>query len=158
MANSIDIFTDGSALGNPGAGGYGVVMICGKFRREISEGFRFTTNNRMELLAVIVALETLKSDGEHVRIYSDSKYVVDAVNKGWLFSWQAKGYKDKKNPDLWRRFLQVYNRHNVKFVWVKGHASNVENNRCDELATTAARCAALSVDLAYEQIVSGDGE
>lgn len=149
MTNSITIYTDGSALGNPGPGGYGTVLISGPHRREISQGFEHTTNNRMELLSVIVGLESIKSDGADVTIYSDSKYVVDAVEKRWLFSWEQKGYKDKKNPDLWQRFLRVYRRHNVRFVWVKGHASNVENNRCDFLATTAARSTPLIADEGY---------
>ncbi|MFI3301631.1 MAG: ribonuclease HI [Rikenellaceae bacterium] len=138
MAQPITIYTDGSALGNPGAGGYGVVLLSGVYRKELSQGFRLTTNNRMELMAVCVGLETLKFEGSDVTIYSDSKYVVDAVEKRWVFGWEKKGYKDKKNPDLWQRFLKIYRRHNVRFVWVKGHASNVENNRCDELAVAAA--------------------
>lgn len=152
MANSIDIFTDGSALGNPGRGGYGVVLISGQYRREISQGFRLTTNNRMELLSVIVALECIKNEGESVKVYSDSKYVVDAVNKGWVFMWRVKGFKNKKNPDLWQRFLAIYEKHNVKFIWVKGHATNVENNRCDVLATSAARGAQLLCDEVYEMV------
>lgn len=152
MANPITIFTDGSALGNPGPGGYGTVLISGTFRREISQGFRHTTNNRMELLSVIVGLEAIKSDGAKVTIYSDSKYVVDAVEKRWVFLWEKKAYKDKKNPDLWRRFLAVYRRHDVRFVWVKGHADNVENNRCDFLATTAARSAEQLTDHGYESL------
>ena len=127
----ITIYTDGSSLGNPGPGGYGVVMISGQHRKEISEGFRLTTNNRMELLSVIVALETLKNDGSAVTIYSDSKYVVDAVEKRWVFDWEKKDFKKKKNPDLWKRFLDVYRKHKVKFVWVKGHHITKENNRCD---------------------------
>lgn len=135
----ITIYTDGSALGNPGAGGYGIVLMSGIFRKEVSEGFRLTTNNRMELMAVCVALEMLKFPKSDVTVYSDSKYVVDAVEKRWVFGWEKKGYEGKKNPDLWSRFLRVYRRHNVKFVWVKGHASTVENNRCDELAVAAAK-------------------
>ncbi|MEG0033763.1 MAG: ribonuclease HI [Mucinivorans sp.] len=157
MANSITIYTDGSALGNPGAGGYGTVMISGPFRREISQGFRLTTNNRMELLSVIVALEAIKVAPAEVTIYSDSKYVVDAVEKRWVFGWEKKDFKDKKNPDLWRRFLVIYRRHSVRFVWVKGHASNEENNRCDFLATTAARSGALLIDEQYEAMVSRGG-
>ncbi len=139
MGAPITIYTDGSSLGNPGAGGYGVVLISGAFRKEVAQGFRLTTNNRMELMGVCVALEMLKFDKSDVTIYSDSKYVVDAVEKRWLFGWERKGYVGKKNPDLWSRFLRIYRRHNVRFVWVKGHASNVENNRCDELAVAAAR-------------------
>ena len=134
----IIIYTDGSALGNPGPGGYGAVLLSGHHRKELSQGFRLTTNNRMELMAVCVALETLKFEGSDVVIYSDSKYVVDAVSKGWVFGWVRKGFAGKKNPDLWMRFLRVYNRHNVRFVWVKGHAETVENNRCDCLAVAAA--------------------
>lgn len=134
----ITIYTDGSALGNPGPGGYGAVLLSGHHRKELSQGFRLTTNNRMELMGVCVALETLKFEGSEVVIYSDSKYVVDAVSKGWVFGWVRKGFAGKKNPDLWMRFLRVYNRHNVRFVWVKGHAETVENNRCDCLAVAAA--------------------
>ncbi|MEG1664520.1 MAG: ribonuclease HI [Mucinivorans sp.] len=134
----INIYTDGSALGNPGAGGYGVVMMCGPFRREISAGYRLTTNNRMELLAVIVALEALKREKAEVMVFSDSKYVVDAVTKRWVFAWVAKNFKDKKNEDLWRRFLKIYNQHMVNFTWVKGHNDIPENERCDRLAVAAA--------------------
>ena len=130
----ITIYTDGSALGNPGPGGYGAVLISGRFRKEVSQGYRLTTNNRMELLAVCVALEMLKFEGSDVTIYSDSKYVVDAVEKRWVFGWEKKGFAGKKNPDLWTRFLRSYRRHNVRFIWVKGHADTVENNRCDQLA------------------------
>lgn len=151
MQTSITIFTDGSALGNPGPGGYGTVLISGHHRREISQGFTLTTNNRMELLAVIVGLEAIKSTPADVTVYSDSKYVVDAVNKGWVFKWEMTGYKDKKNPDLWQRFLMVYNKHKVRFVWVKGHASNELNNHCDLLATTAAKTAATNIDQGYIQ-------
>ncbi len=135
---AITIYTDGSALGNPGPGGYGIVLLSGPFRKELSQGYRQTTNNRMELLAVCIALEALRFEGSDVTIYSDSKYVVDAVSKGWVFGWEKKGYANRKNPDLWKRFLQSYRRHHVRFVWVKGHAETVENNRCDELAVAAA--------------------
>ena len=134
----ITIYTDGSALGNPGPGGYGAVLISGRFRKEVSQGYRLTTNNRMELLSVCVALEMLKFEGSDVTIYSDSKYVVDAVEKRWVFGWEKKGFAGKKNPDLWSRFLRSYRRHKVRFVWVKGHADTVENNRCDQLAVAAA--------------------
>jgi ribonuclease HI len=150
MANSIEIYTDGSALGNPGPGGYGVVMMAGKHRKELAQGFRLTTNNRMELLAVIVALETIKNDGADVTVYSDSKYVVDAVEKGWVFKWVKKGFKDKKNPDMWKRFLSIYPKHSVKFQWVKGHANIPENERCDVLAVGAANSKTLLVDAGYE--------
>jgi ribonuclease HI len=147
----ITIYTDGSSLGNPGPGGYGVVMLSGKHRKELSEGFRLTTNNRMELLSVIVALESLKNDESSVTIYSDSKYVVDSVEKRWVFGWEKKDFKKQKNPDLWQRFLEVYRKHNVKFVWVKGHHTTKENNRCDELAVDAANGRDLKADAWYEE-------
>ena len=147
----ITIYTDGSSLGNPGPGGYGVVMISGHHRKEMSEGFRLTTNNRMELLSVIAALETLKNDSSAVTIYSDSKYVVEAVEKRWVFGWEKKDFKKKKNPDLWKRFLDVYRKHKVKFVWVKGHHTTKENNRCDELAVEAANGRNLKADVWYEE-------
>jgi ribonuclease HI len=146
----VTIFTDGASRGNPGPGGYGVVMKYGEHRREISQGFRLTTNNRMELLSVIVALEALKNPGTAATIYSDSKYVVDSVEKGWVFGWEKKDFAKKMNADLWKRFLRVYRLHKVKFVWVKGHASNAENNRCDELAVEAALGGNLHVDSGYE--------
>ena len=148
----IKIYTDGASRGNPGPGGFGVVMIYGDLRKEISEGFRLTTNNRMELLSVIVALESLKKEDTTVTIYSDSKYVVDSVELKWVFGWEKKHFKDKKNPDLWKRFLDIYRKQNVKFVWVKGHASNKENNRCDELAVEAAMGKGLKIDHGYEGI------
>jgi ribonuclease HI len=154
----IKIYTDGACRGNPGPGGYGVVMIYGEFRKEMSDGFRETTNNRMELLSVIVALETLKKEGSSVTIYSDSKYVVDSVEKKWVFGWEKKQYKDKKNKDLWIRFLSIYRKHIVKFVWVKGHASNKENNRCDELAVAAATGRHLKTDDWFEQIGKKENE
>lgn len=123
-----------------------MVLISGIHRKELSQGFHLTTNNRMELMAVCVGLEALKFEGSDVVIYSDSKYVVDAVEKRWLFGWEKKGYKDKKNPDLWQRFLRIYRKHNVKFIWVKGHADNVENNRCDTLAVEAANNRATHVE------------
>jgi ribonuclease HI len=146
----ISIYTDGAARGNPGPGGFGVVMLAGVHRKELSEGFRMTTNNRMELLSVIVALETLKKPGSIVTIYSDSKYVVDSVEKGWVFKWEKKYFAGKKNADLWQRFLRVYPKHKIKFHWVKGHASNVENNRCDELAVAASHGTGLHIDSGYE--------
>lgn len=145
----ITMYTDGAAQGNPGPGGYGVVLISGPYRKELSAGYAHTTNNRMELMAVIVGLEALKRDGEEVTIYSDSRYVVDAVEKGWVFGWEKKGFKEKKNPDLWRRFLQVYRRHHVRFVWVKGHAEIPENERCDRLAVAAANSGHLIEDTGY---------
>jgi len=149
----IRIYTDGAAKGNPGPGGYGAILDFKGKRKELSEGFRKTTNNRMELLAVIKALEAIKKPGWEVVIYSDSKYVVDAVEKGWVFGWEKKGYKGKKNPDLWQRFLQVFRQHKVKFQWVKGHAGHPENERCDELAVQAAESSDLQVDTVFEQSV-----
>lgn len=137
-AAEIVIYTDGSARGNPGPGGYGVVMIYGKHRRELSEGFQMTTNNRMELLAVIRGLQSLKRNDIPVKVYTDSRYVSDAVNKRWVFNWEAKRFKNKKNPDLWIEFLEVYRRLNVSFIWVKGHANIPENERCDRLAVEAS--------------------
>jgi ribonuclease HI len=138
MSNEITIYTDGAARGNPGPGGYGVVLISGKHRREISEGFRLTTNNRMELMAVIAGLEALKKSGSDVVVYTDSRYVADAVEKGWVFQWESKLFKKKKNPDLWVRFLKVYRNHKVRFVWIKGHSSNKENELCDRMAVEAS--------------------
>ena len=146
----ITIYTDGAARGNPGPGGYGIVMLSGKFRKEMSDGFKHTTNNRMELLAVIVALETLKIQGSEVTVYTDSKYVADAVTKGWVFDWVKKRFKNKKNPDLWLRFLEIYKKHNIKFVWVKGHANNPLNERCDELAVAASMQPNLKEDTGYQ--------
>jgi len=146
----IIIYTDGAAKGNPGKGGYGIVMMSGKHKKEIAEGFRNTTNNRMELLSVIVALESIKKEGAEVQIFSDSKYVVDSVEKKWVFGWQKKGFKGKKNIDLWQRFLQIYPKHRVQFNWVKGHAGNIHNERCDVLAVKAAESDNLKVDEGYE--------
>jgi len=146
----ITIYTDGSAKGNPGNGGYGVVMMSGKHQKELSEGFRLTTNNRMELLSVIVALETIKNRAD-VQIFSDSKYVVDSVEKKWVFGWQKKGFKGKKNIDLWKRFLLIYPKHKIKFNWVKGHAGNKYNEICDTLAVDAAEGDNLLVDEGYEK-------
>ncbi|MFN8414954.1 MAG: ribonuclease HI [Cytophagaceae bacterium] len=147
----ITIYTDGASRGNPGPGGYGVVLMYKQHRKEISAGYRLTTNNRMELLAVITALEALKDPGHDVIIYSDSKYVIDSVEKGWLFGWVKKNFKDKKNEDLWRRYLYVASKHKVRFQWVRGHAGNPENERCDVLATTAADGDKLLIDVGYEQ-------
>ncbi len=135
----IELFTDGASSGNPGPGGYGAILRAGSHYKELSAGFRKTTNNRMELMAVIVGLETLKKPGMDVTIFSDSKYVIDAVEKGWVFAWQKKGFAGKKNPDLWQRFLKIYRQHQVKFIWVKGHAGHPENERCDELAVQASK-------------------
>lgn len=146
----IVIYTDGAAKGNPGRGGFGVVLLSGKYRKEISQGFRLTTNNRMELLSVIAGLEALKNEGSSVTIYSDSRYVVDSVEKGWVFQWEKKNFSKKMNADLWRRFLKIYRKHRVKFTWVKGHAGNGENDRCDYLAVSAAEGRNLSIDEGYE--------
>jgi ribonuclease HI len=151
----VTIYTDGAAKGNPGRGGYGVVMLAPAgsglppHRKELSAGYRMTTNNRMELLAVIVGLETLKGDGHDITVYSDSKYVVDAVEKRWVFGWEKKGFAGKKNPDLWGRFLRIYRCHRIKFVWIKGHASIPENERCDQLAVAAAESGRLLEDTGY---------
>lgn len=152
----IIIYTDGAARGNPGPGGYGIVLKHKEIRKELSAGYRLTTNNRMELLAVIVALETLKIDNSKVTVYTDSKYVADAVEQGWVFQWEAKNFKKKKNPDLWRRFLKIYPKHQVKFIWIKGHADNTENERCDELAVKAAESNNLLTDEVYESEMNED--
>jgi ribonuclease HI len=151
MSTPITIYTDGSSLGNPGPGGYGIVLISGPHRKELSQGYKLTTNNRMELLAVIVALESLKLENSHVTVYTDSRYVVDAVMKGWVFGWEKKNFARKKNPDLWKRFLKIYHEHQVKFVWVKGHAQNKENNRCDKLAVEASSSSKLLIDEGYQK-------
>ncbi len=150
MVNVI-IYTDGSALGNPGAGGYGTVLMSGAHRKELSGGYKLTTNNRMELLAVIKGLEALKKDGCNVTIYSDSKYVVDAVEKGWIWNWVRIGFKGKMNSDLWRMFIPLYKKHNVKFVWIKGHSNITENERCDRLAVEAASSKNLLDDVGYKK-------
>jgi ribonuclease HI len=152
----ITIYTDGAAKGNPGPGGFGAVLISGKHRKEISQGFRLTTNNRMELLSVITALEALKNDGQQVTVYSDSQYVVYAIEKGWVFGWEKKDFKKKKNPDLWQRFLKVFRRHHVKFVWVRGHADNPLNNYCDQLAVSAASGQNLIIDEGYDSDINAE--
>ena len=154
---SIIIYTDGSAKGNPGNGGYGIVMMSGNHRKELLQGFRLTTNNRMELLAVIVALENIKKEGTSVTIYSDSKYVIDSVDKKWVFGWEKKNFSKKKNPDLWIRFLKIYRKQKVSFIWVKGHANNKENERCDTLAVQAADSKNLLIDQWYENNVANEG-
>jgi ribonuclease HI len=149
MPGDIRIYTDGACSGNPGPGGYGVVLISGRHRLEKSEGFRLTTNNRMELMAVIVGLEALKIPGSKVVIYTDSKYVADAVEKGWVFQWESKAFKKKKNQDLWIRFLKIYRKHFVRFVWIKGHSNNAENEICDRLAVNASSKSFLPEDNGY---------
>jgi len=146
---AITIYTDGASSGNPGPGGYGAVLLSGKHRKELSQGYKLTTNNRMELLAVIVALEALKKEGSEVIIYTDSKYVADAVEKNWVFDWEKKNFKKKKNPDLWKRFLLVYRKHQIKFKWIKGHANIPENERCDRLAVMASQQSGLLDDNGY---------
>ena len=147
----VTMYTDGGASGNPGPGGYGTLLMYGEHVKEMSEGFRLTTNNRMELLAVIVGLEALTRDGVEVDVYSDSKYVVDAVMKRWVFNWEKKGYKDKKNPDLWQRFLRIYRKHHVTFHWVKGHAGNPLNECVDAMAVAAYQTGNLLTDTWHEQ-------
>lgn len=154
---SIIIYTDGAAKGNPGNGGYGIVMMSGGHRKELSQGFKLTTNNRMELLAVIIALEEIKKENSEIILYSDSKYVVDAVGKNWVFGWEKKNFNKKKNPDLWIRFLKIYRKHKVTFVWIKGHADNKENERCDVLAVEAAESSNLQIDTWYENNISNQG-
>jgi len=153
-SQTIIMYTDGAAKGNPGRGGYGTVMLArvnGKvYRKELSEGFRKTTNNRMELLAVIRGLEQVKKEDSKVQIYSDSKYVVEAVEKGWVWNWQKKGFAKKANADLWKLFIPLYKKHQVKLHWVKGHAGLEENERCDELAVDAAESGHLKIDHGYE--------
>ncbi len=147
----VHIYTDGACSGNPGPGGYGIVMEwAGKsYRKEFSEGYKRTTNNRMELLAVIVALEKMKIKDAEITIFSDSKYVVDAVEKKWLLGWHKKQFKNVKNPDLWKRFLVIYNLNNTKFEWVKGHSNHLQNERCDVLAVEASKKKILQEDLGY---------
>lgn len=146
----VELYTDGSSRGNPGRGGYGAILKLGKHEKELSQGFKHTTNNRMELLAVIVGLEALTKDEIEVMVYSDSKYVVESVEKRWVFGWEQKNFKDKKNPDLWKRFLKIYRKHKVKFTWIKGHNDHPFNERCDVLATTAADGGDLITDEGFE--------
>lgn len=154
----ITLYTDGACSGNPGPGGFGLVLISGDHRKELSVGYRLTTNNRMELLSVIVGLESLKKEKSSVIVYSDSKYVVGAVEKKWVFAWEKKNFGKKKNPDLWIRFLKIYRKHTVKFIWIKGHANNKENDRCDGLAVKAAEGDNLKIDNWYENNVVGKNE
>jgi ribonuclease HI len=153
MEHQVHIYTDGAAKGNPGPGGYGIVMewVGKPYRKEFFEGFRHTTNNRMELLAVIVGLEKLKTENTNVLVISDSKYVVDSVLKKSVFGWEKKEYVGKKNPDLWKRFLVVFRKHHVDFKWIKGHNNHPQNERCDELAVMASSQNTLSVDTFYEK-------
>jgi ribonuclease HI len=146
----IEIFTDGASSGNPGPGGYGAILRSGQHYKELSEGFRKTTNNRMELLAVIKALEAIKKPGQQVTIYSDSKYVIDAIEKRWVHGWLQKGFKDKKNKDLWLRYLELSKLHHINFVWVRGHNGHPENERCDALAVAAGKQPNLLIDSVFE--------
>jgi ribonuclease HI len=152
MAQEIVMYTDGAARGNPGPGGYGTILMSGNHVKELSQGYRKTTNNRMELMAVIAGLEALKKNGLSITIYSDSQYIVKALNEGWLKKWIATNFSGgKKNKDLWVRFYHLYQQHTIKFIWVKGHADNQYNNRCDQLATDAADDSNLLIDEGYEQ-------
>lgn len=154
--HEVHIYTDGAAKGNPGKGGYGVVMelVGTAYKKEYFEGFRLTTNNRMELLAVIVGLEKLKNPNMKVLVISDSKYVVDSVLKSWVLGWEKKKFVGRKNPDLWKRFLIVYRKHQVDFKWIKGHNNHPQNERCDQLAVMASMQPNLSIDVYYETIGS----
>ena len=153
MSHEVHIYTDGAAKGNPGPAGYGVVMemVGTPYKKEFYEGFRLSTNNRMELLAVIVGLEKLKNPKTKVLVVSDSKYVVDSVEKRWVFQWEKINFKAKKNPDLWMRFLKIYRKHQVDFQWIKGHNNHPQNERCDELAVMASQQKILSIDAFYEK-------
>ncbi len=154
MSNELIMYTDGAARGNPGPGGYGTILFWGDTKKELSGGFRYTTNNRMELMAVIAGLEALKKEGLKITVYSDSQYVVKAVEQGWLKNWIATDFKGgKKNKDLWTRFYELSKKHKLRFRWVRGHADNPHNNRCDELATAAADSAHLDVDIFFENEV-----
>lgn len=155
MEHFIELYTDGAASGNPGQGGFGVVLKFKHHRKEMSAGFKLTTNNRMELLAVIVGLESVTNNDLPVKIYSDSKYVVDSINLKWVFGWRKTHFKNKANVDLWKRFLNIYDAQKHHFFWVKGHASNAENNRCDELAVMASKRPNLPRDEGYDAIKRG---
>jgi len=149
----VHIYTDGAARGNPGPGGYGVVMewVGKPYKKEFSKGFKHTTNNRMELLAVIDALKKLKNPGTQVLVFTDSKYVVDSVKKGWVFGWEKKGFKDRKNTDLWKDFLVEYRKHEVDFKWIRGHNNHIQNERCDVLAVEASKQPRLLIDQGFKQ-------
>ena len=150
--SNVTIYTDGAARGNPGPGGYGAILMSGNHRKEISQGYRKTTNNRMELMAVIAALESLKKEGLNITVYTDSQYVAKAIKEGWLKKWIATQFRGgKKNKDLWMQYHELAQRHHINFVWVRGHADNPFNNRCDELATAAADSRDLLIDEEYEK-------
>lgn len=153
----IEIYTDGACSGNPGKGGYGILMRVPekKYQKTFSEGFRLTTNNRMELLAVIEALEKLKNPENDVHIFTDSKYVADAINQNWIFGWIKKGFKNVKNPDLWQRFVPLFRKHKVQFHWIKGHAGHPENEICDQLAVKASQSENLKTDAFFENQKEG---
>jgi len=151
FATMIRIYTDGAAQGNPGPGGYGIILKFNGHVKELSQGYRLTTNNRMELLAVIVALEAIKKFGMAITVFSDSKYVIDSIEKGWLWGWEKKNFAKKANADLWQRYIPLHHRFKPKFSWVKGHAGHSENERCDQLAVSAALSDDLLTDTWYEQ-------
>lgn len=146
----IEIFTDGAAQGNPGPGGYGAILRYKNHEKELSQGFRHTTNNRMELLAVIAALESITKTGIPIKVVTDSQYVARAITEGWLWNWEKKNFKDKANVDLWKRYIPLHKKFNPKLVWIKGHAGHAENERCDQLAVAAANGSHLLVDSEYE--------
>ncbi len=148
----IIMYTDGASRGNPGRGGYGTVLLYKNHRKELSAGYRLTTNNRMELMAVIAGLEAIKKNGMKIQIYSDSQYVVDAVNRGWIWTWERKQFKDKKNEDLWRKFIELYKKHDIEISWIKGHSGIPENERCDELAVGQADGNNLMIDEGFESV------
>ncbi len=150
----VHIYTDGAARGNPGPGGYGVVMewVGKAYKKEFSKGFKHTTNNRMELLAVIDALKKLKNPGTQVLVFTDSKYVVDSVKKGWVFGWEKKAFKERKNADLWKDFLIEYRKYDVDFKWIRGHNNHIQNERCDVLAVEASKQPRLLIDQGFEQV------
>ncbi len=157
MGFRIEIYTDGACSGNPGKGGYGILMKIPShsYEKTFSQGFRLTTNNRMELLAVIIALEQLKTSDNEVHIYTDSKYVSEAINQKWLFGWVKKGFRKVKNPDLWKRFYPLFRQHNPSFHWIKGHAGHPENEICDRLAVKASQSNQLETDLFFENPEDG---
>lgn len=153
----IEIYTDGASSGNPGPGGYGVILRSGQHYKELSEGFRKTTNNRMELLAVIKGLEALTKPNQDVTVFSDSKYVIDAIEKRWVYGWLQKGFQGKKNKDLWLRYLDIAKLHKVKFIWVRGHNGHPENERCDQMAVAAGKGKTLLIDSVFEMEASKPG-
>jgi ribonuclease HI len=152
MTSELTMYTDGAARGNPGPGGYGTILFWGGHRKELSAGYRYTTNNRMELMAVIAGLEALKRDNLKITVYSDSQYIVKAIEQGWLNNWIATNFKGgKKNKDLWLHYHELARKNTIRFVWVRGHADNPYNNRCDELATAAADGTGLLIDEEFEK-------